>query len=128
MKFLPLALLGLLPFAAQANPAAFVGLSYSFGGSSGVGLTVKVLSDDKEDQAVAALGATYYPTAVNKFGIDLSAGYTFNNAAALVGWDFLQKSVQVSGGWADIEDDNSNSTVTTGGGGGGGGGGTDAPL
>ncbi len=121
MKLLPIALLSILPLTAYAQPAAFVGISYSFGGS-GIGLSVKVLSDDEEDQAVAALGASYYPFAVNKFGLDIGAGYTFNNAAALVGWDFLQKSVQVSGGWADIEDDNSTSTVTTGGGG------TDAPL
>lgn len=122
MKLLPLALLGLLPLTAQADPAAFVGISYSFGGA-GVGISVKVLSDDKEDQVVAALGATYYPMAANKFGIDLSAGYTFNDAAVLVGWDFLQKGVQVSAGWADIEDDKSNATSTTpalGGGGGGG--------
>ncbi|MBL1319478.1 MAG: hypothetical protein COA63_000260 [Methylophaga sp.] len=112
MKLLPLALLGLLPLTAQADPAAFVGISYSFGGS-GVGISVKVLSDDEEDQAVAALGATYYPMAANKFGIDLSAGYAFDDAAVLVGWDFLQKSVQVSAGWADIEDDDSSNSSTT---------------
>ncbi|MFW5425836.1 MAG: hypothetical protein ACKE8G_04585 [Methylophagaceae bacterium] len=120
MKFLPLALLGLLPFTAQADPAAFVGISYSFGGS-GVGISVKVLSDDEEEQAVAALGATYYPTATNKWGMDLSAGYAFDDAAVLVGWDFLQESVQVSAGWADIEDDDSNHSSTASGGGGGGG-------
>ncbi len=109
MKFLPLALLGLLPLTTQADPAAFVGISYSFGGS-GVGISVKVLSDDEEDQVVAALGATYYPMATDKFGIDLSAGYAFDDAAVLVGWDFLQKSVQVSAGWADIEDDDSNNS------------------
>lgn len=50
--------------------------------------------------------------ATDKFGVDLSAGYAFDNAAVLVGWDFLQKSVQVSAGWADTEDDNSNATRT----------------
>ncbi|MCF6354215.1 MAG: hypothetical protein L3J26_03790 [Candidatus Polarisedimenticolaceae bacterium] len=107
MKLLPLVLLGLLPLTAQADPAAFVGVSYSFGGG-GVGITVKVLSDDEEDQAIAALGATYYPIATNKFGIDLSAGYAFDGAAVLVGWDFLQKGVQVSAGWADTENDKSS--------------------
>lgn len=46
--------------------------------------------------------------ATNKFGLDLSAGYAFDDAAVLVGWDFLQKSVQVSAGWADIDDDDSD--------------------
>lgn len=122
MKMMPLLLLGLLPFSAQADPAAFVGISYSFGGS-GVGISIKILSDDEEDQVVAAVGATYYPMAADKFGIDLSAGYAFDNAAVLVGWDFLQKSVQVSAGWADTEDDDSDnpSPAVVGGGGGGGG-------
>lgn len=125
MKLLPLALISLLPFTIQADPAAFVGISYSFGGP-GVGISVKVLSDDEEDQAVAALGATYYPMAVNKFGIDLSAGYAFDDAAVLVGWDFLQKSVQVSAGWADIEDDKSKPAHVSAPSGGGGGGGPGA--
>jgi hypothetical protein len=112
MKFLPLALLGLLPLTAHADPAAFVGISYSFGGS-GVGISVKVLSDDEEDQVVAALGATYYPMAADNFGMDLSAGYAFDDAAVLVGWDFLQKSVQVSAGWADIEDDKSSNSSSS---------------
>jgi hypothetical protein len=108
MKLIPIALLITLPFTIQASPAAFVGISYSFGGN--IGLSVKLLSDDKEDKVVAAIGASYYPTAMNKFGIDIGAGYTFNNAAAIVGWDFLQKSPQISAGWADIEDDKSRST------------------
>ncbi len=106
MKSLRLLLLAsLLPFAtAQADPAAFIGLSYTFSGNAGI--SAKVLSDDEENNAVVAAGATYYPFAQNKFGLDVSAGYAFDNTAALIGYDFLQHSVQGSVGWADTENEN----------------------
>lgn len=92
-----------VPFTTQADPAAFVGLAYSFGGNAG--LTVKVLSDDEEHKTVGALGVTYYFNTPNSLGLDVSAGRTFSNSAATIGWDFLQQNAQVSGGWADTEDD-----------------------
>lgn len=109
MKLFRFLLLCLLPLTSYADPAAFVGINYAFGsGGNGFGIGVKVLSDDKDERAVAALGATYYPFAANKFGLDVSAGYAADDAAVLVGWDFLQKGVQVSAGWADLEDDKSD--------------------
>jgi hypothetical protein len=47
-------LLAALPISVVADPAAFVGVAYSFGGSFGV--TAKVLSSDNEDNAVLAVG------------------------------------------------------------------------
>ena len=92
-----------LPFTIQADPAAFVGLSVTFGGD--IGVTGKILSSDKEDQFVAAAGVTWYPAAEKPLGVDVSGGYNFDNVAALVGYDFLQKSPVGSVGWADTEDD-----------------------
>ena len=111
MKSLPTALalaaaISTASFTAQADPAAFVGLSYSFGGN--VGLSLKVLSDDEEGKNVAALGGTYYFGAQNPWGLDLGVGRTFDNGAVTIGWDFLQENGQISAGWADTEDDNSS--------------------
>lgn len=105
MRLFRLLLLCLLPLTSYADPAAFVGVTYAFGngGSSGIGLTAKVLSDDKDENGVAALGASYYPFSAQPFGLDVSAGYAFDDAAVLLGWDFLQDSIVLSAGWADIE-------------------------
>lgn len=99
------ALLATTSFTVQAGPAAFVDISYHFGGKAGI--TAKVLSSDKADKAVAALGATYYFNAKAPLGVDLSLGYAFENAAALVGYDFLQKQPAISAGWADVDDNDS---------------------
>jgi len=90
---------------AHAEPAAYVGLSYTFGGE--IGISAKVLSENEEDNVVAAVGASYYPFSQNKFGLDVGAGYAFDNAAALIGWDFLQHRIQGSIGWADTDDNSS---------------------
>lgn len=100
-------LLALQPLAVSADPAAFVGIGYTFGGN--FGLTVKVLSSDHEDNGVLAVGASWYPQASNQFGLDVSAGYAGDNAAALVGWDFLQQKPQFSAGWADTDEDSTSS-------------------
>ena len=87
----------------QADPAAFVGLSYTWGGN--IGISAKILSDDEEDNAIVAAGVSYYPFAQNKFGLDVGAGYAIDNSAVLISYDFLQKSVQGSIGWADTENE-----------------------
>lgn len=110
MKKLALSLFGATLLASQsvtADPAAFIGVTYSFGGN--VGITAKVLSDDKSDNGVAALGATYYFGSPTPWGLDLSAGYAFDNAALLFGYDFLQKQATGSVGWADTEDEKGSS-------------------
>ena len=105
MKKIALAFLGATLIgssAATADPAVFVGISYTIG-SNTVGITGKILTSDKEEKVVGAAGATYYFGAENPFGIDVSGGYTFSNAAVLVGYDFLRKNTQISAGWADIK-------------------------
>ena len=105
MKKIALALLGAALIgssAATAGPAAFVGISYTIG-SNTVGITGKILTSDTEEKLVGAAGATYYFGTDSSFGIDVSGGYTFSNAAVLVGYDFLRKNTQISAGWADIK-------------------------
>ncbi len=67
----------------QANPGFMLGICHNFGGSTGV--TLKTLSTNKQDKAVAALGVSYFPNdAANKLGLDLGLGYNFRRSAATV--------------------------------------------
>ena len=95
---------------AYGGPQAMFGLSYTWGGSVGagnVGLSVKVISDNKKDKVIAAAGATYYPWApVKKFGADLSGGYLFDSFALTGGWDFLQSDWIVSAGYVNTIEEN----------------------
>ncbi len=88
-----------------------LGLSYSFNGEFGV--TVKVLSSSDEDEFVAAVGATYYPFAKKSFGLDAGVGYTVEDAATVLSWEFLQEAAQVSIGYADTDSDDSRPIPVT---------------
>ena len=89
--------------AAQADPGVLVGVSYNFGGS--VGVTLKVLSSDQRDKAVAAAGVSYFPfTSGRQWGVDVGGGYNFRNGGATVGWDFANRRVQGAVGYVDTRD------------------------
>lgn len=101
---------------AQAGVGALFGLSYNFGKTiSDFGLTVKVLSDNEEDEFVAAAGVSYFPFAEqgNMFGADLSGGYIFENAAVTLGWDFLNRRPQLGVGYINSQDDSDGTSGTT---------------
>ncbi len=87
-----------------AEPAAFLGITYSLDGN--FGLTAKVLSEREEDKAIVGVGLNYYPNAEKKIGVDLSGGYNFDNSAALFGYDFLQKSTVIGFGWTNTQNSN----------------------
>lgn len=91
---------------AVADPGVFLGVSYAFGQSSpGVGLSLKVMSTNREDRAAVGAGVSYYPMlSGNKFGVTADVGYVFENAAVTVGWDFMH-SPQVSVGYMNTKDD-----------------------
>lgn len=92
--------------AALADPAVMLGLSVNFGsGQLSPGVTAKVLSSDEQDQAVAAAGVSFFPWETNHFGLDLSAGYNFNEGAALIGYDLLNRKIQASGGWVNTAEE-----------------------
>jgi hypothetical protein len=94
--------------AAMASPGLMVGISYNFGGN--VGFTVKALTSNKQDKGVAAVGVSYFPTAVaSKFGVDVSAGYNFKHGSVTAGWDFLNDRIQVGAGYVNTIKDKSSS-------------------
>jgi len=89
---------------AMAGVGFMAGIQYDFGRGGfdqGFGVTAKAMTSDRQDQFVGAAGATFFPFADSKFGIDADVGYTFDNGVVLGGYDFLNNSVDLSGGWAD---------------------------
>ena len=114
---------------AQAGAGGFFGLTYGFGTSLGdFGITAKILSDDDANTAVVGAGVSYFPLAEGqKFGVDLSAGYLFENSAVTLGWDFLQKKPQFGFGYVDTEDEKSKPAPASASGSGSGSGSADEP-
>lgn len=91
---------------ASADTGVFLGVSYAFGGSNGLGFTAQATSTRKEDRGFAAAGFSYYPYAVgNKFGIPVGIGYQGQSAAIVGSYDLLQRSPVVSGGYANTRED-----------------------
>lgn len=98
--------------AAQADVGVFAGVTYLFngGGSGDVGLTVKLLTSNKEDKAVGAVGVNFYPNAKGQqWGVDVGAGYQGSSVGALVGYDLLNNAPTVSGGISNTKSDDSSS-------------------
>lgn len=97
---LALALTGLAG-AAHASPGVMFGVN--FNAHSGFGLSAKILTSDREDRTVGAVGTTWYP-ATNHVGVDLGVGRTFDNGAAIVGWDILNNAPKASVGYVNTRD------------------------
>lgn len=97
---------GLAAAPAFADPTLMLGLSFTFGGSQSgqLGISGRILSDNKRDQFVAAVGGTFYP-GTQQFGFDAGIGYTWDNHPFTLTYDFANQGVQVGLGWADLEAD-----------------------
>jgi len=103
-KALLAAVLSTFAIGVQADAGYMLGITYNLDGQASLknlGFTAKVLSSDREEKWVGAAGVTLFPWADRKLGLDLGGGYTFNNATALVSYDFLQVAPQLSVGWTD---------------------------
>lgn len=100
-----LGLLACSSVPAAADPAAFLGLTYSFGGANSgkFGVTARVFSSDKKEEWVAAAGVTYYLSGGSDIGLDVGAGYSFDNVGVVIGFDLLQATPVGSVGWSDTK-------------------------
>lgn len=85
---------------AHASPGVMFGLNYN--ASQGVGLSVNLLSSDRQDRFVGTVGTSYYPR-TNRFGVDVGAGHTFKNGAATVSYDFINNSPKFGVGYVDTK-------------------------
>ena len=93
-----------LSFSARADAGYFVGLSFLLDGNlseKNIGLAGKMMNSDKHDEWKAAIGAFVYPWSDKKLGLDLGAGYSDNNTAGFISYDFLQVKPVVSLGWVN---------------------------
>jgi hypothetical protein len=93
----------LLSSPTFADPTVMLGLSVNFGGGEkpALGLTGKVLSSDQPEEVVGAVGATYFFDGY--WGLDAGVGYTFDQSAITLTYDFMNSRPQFSAGWADIK-------------------------
>lgn len=106
-KTLLAAALSVFAMGAQADAGYMLGVSYSLGPPASLknlGFTAKVLSSDREEKWVGAAGVSLFPWADRNLGLDVGAGYTFQDATALISYDFLQMAPQLSVGWSDTDD------------------------
>lgn len=90
-------------FPALADPTVMIGLSWSFGGaqSGQMGISGRILSDNRADTFVAGIGATYY-FGSQDFGIDAGIGYNVGNVPFVLSYDFLNENLLLSAGWAEM--------------------------
>lgn len=115
-----LTLTGLLLVSSPsfADPGAFFGVTYNFGG--GIGLSLKVLSTNEEDQGAASLGVSYYPL-TQDFGIDLGGAYLDKDVTTTASWDILNNQPQLGIGYVNtVQRGGFGATGAADGGGGGG--------
>lgn len=95
--------IGLVSVGAQADAGYMLGISHNFGGTTGI--TFKVLSTDQKDKWAFAAGVSYFPwQSRSRLGLDVGAGYTFNNGALTAGYDLLNSQPQVALGYANAKD------------------------
>jgi len=87
---------------AQAGAGYMLGVVHNFGGSTGI--TFKVLSSDKKDRGVAAVGLSYFPRQASPLGFDVGLGYTFKNGVITGGYDFLSNKPQLGIGLSNTKD------------------------
>lgn len=98
------ALLATLSGNANADALVMIGISYNFGGETGI--SFKVLSSERRDETVGAIGVTYFPGAKSRaWGVDTSVGHTFHNGAVTIGYDWLNEQVQASVGAANTKEE-----------------------
>jgi hypothetical protein len=82
------------------GPGIMLGIVYNFGGN--VGIQLNLMSSRRQDYGVVAAGVAYYPKSAS-WGLSLGGGYNMRNSTALVGWDFLNRTPQVSFGYSDTK-------------------------
>lgn len=87
--------------AAMAEPALMLGVSYNFGGAMGV--TLKVLSTNRQDEAALAVGLSYAPgRGDNRWSWDTGLAYNFKRSSLVLSYDWLPSETQLSVGLSNL--------------------------
>jgi hypothetical protein len=101
---------------AFSDPTLMIGLSWSFGGGAQggqLGISGRILSDNRRDEWVGAIGGTYY-LGSGEFGADVGFGYNFSNTPMTLSYDFLNNQALLGLGWADLTDPNTPEVIEYG--------------
>lgn len=98
--------LGSITTNVLADAGYMIGINYALDGRaslSNLGVGARILSSDQRDEVVAVAGVSLYPWAEKKVGVDIGAGYTFDDSTAVVAYDFIQAKPLASVGWTDTD-------------------------
>lgn len=88
--------------AALAGPALMLGVSHNFGGSTGI--TLKLLSTNREDKPALAVGASYAPgREAAPWSWDTGLAYNFKSVSMVLSYDWVPQQVQLSLGVANLK-------------------------
>jgi len=90
---------------AVADPTVMLGGTLTFGSNRQpeFGVSARLLESNRADESALGAGITYYPRG-GDIGIDVFAGYVFDNGVFGFGYDFVQGAPIMSLGIADTED------------------------
>lgn len=107
MKHVPLTttlvfLAGLSP--ALADPAFMLGGTFTFGASQqpNFGISARLLQNNVADESALGAGLSYYPF-TGQLGVDVFAGYLFDNGGFGFGYDLVQGAPIVSLGLVNTQ-------------------------
>lgn len=94
---------GLSP--AVAEPTLMLGGTITFGANQqpNFGVSARLLENNRVDESTLGAGVTYY-FATSDIGVDIFAGYVFDNGVFGFGYDLVQGAPVMSLGIADTED------------------------
>lgn len=88
--------------AAMAGPALMLGVSHDFGGETGI--TLKLLSTNRQERGALALGVSYAPGRESSpWSWDAGLAYNFKSVTLVLGYDWGPKQVQISLGAANLK-------------------------
>lgn len=87
-----------------ADSVFAIGLSVPLNGkeAGSVGVSAHVLSGKKQDTWAAAAGVTYFPKN-QTWGVDVGLGRNFKSESIVLSYDFVQKGMNLSIGWSDLD-------------------------
>ncbi len=91
-----------------ADPTYMIGVNISLSGD--VGVTAKLLHDDRKGSVVAAFGASYFPFAEEQFDVDLGVGYNFDHVTPVVSWGVFKSDVLFNIGYSGTDDPGSSAS------------------
>lgn len=88
--------------AATAGPALMLGVSHNFGGATGI--TLKLLSTNREDKAALAVGVSYAPgREAQRWSWDTGVAYNFKRSSLVLSYDWVPRQTQLSLGLSNLK-------------------------